>query len=380
MRGCAALFMLACMNKNQGTMDMQVQRRRVLLCAMAAGLSCTAEPALAASEPLVVAPTPRKTATKPEKSRLVLAINNRSALYYLPLTVAEQLGYFADEGLEVEVQDLGSTARVLQALAGGSADVVSGWLDNTLTQQGKGNMLQAFVLQSRAPQIALGLSPRIPLEPQSLVVLRGRRVGIVAPGTPSHTVAYAALARAGLRRDEMGFVSVGTSTSAMAALRAGQIDALCYSDPVMTLLEQRGELRIVADTRSLQGCAQVFGGDMPATALSAAQEFVQKHPHTVQALTDAMVRALKWLHMAGMSDLLRTVPESYFADDRALYLAAYMRMRDTVSSDGLISAEGMQNLQSALFAADPLLRNFRFDLQRSYSNSFALKAKQRFKV
>ncbi len=228
--------------------------------------------------------------------------------------------------------------------------------------------------------MVLGVSLKALPDYKNLQDLRGKRVGIAAPGTPSHLVAHGALAHAGVRLGDMMLVSVGTPAGALAALRAGQIDALCYSDPLMTQLEQKNELRIVADTRSLRGTADIFGGTMPSTCLYAQQEFVEKNPRTIQALTDAIVRALKWLQTAGVSDLMRVVPEAYFAGDRALYLSTFAKMREAISLDSVIPPEGAKTMLNALYAAEPTLRQENIALQRTYTNVYALKAKQRFEA
>ncbi|MFM9981070.1 MAG: ABC transporter substrate-binding protein, partial [Burkholderiales bacterium] len=56
-----------------------------------------------------------------EKQDVHIAIGGKSALYYLPLTLAERLGYFKDEGLNVRISDFPGGSRSLQAVVGGSA-------------------------------------------------------------------------------------------------------------------------------------------------------------------------------------------------------------------------------------------------------------------
>ncbi len=323
-----------------------------------------------------------ETASKLEQRSVAIAVASKTALVYLPLTVAEHMGYFQAQGLDLEVVDAPSLVRAQQMASspGGGADIVSGWLENTLALQTKGQAFSAFVLQGRAPQIVLGVSTKSMRGFRSLMDLRGKKVGIMAPNTPSHTIAHAALSRAGMRLSEMGFVSVGTPGGALAALRAGQIDALCYTDPLITQLELRGDLRVVADTRTLRGTRQVCGGDMPSTCLYAPPEWLQKHPNTAQAVTNAMVHALKWLQTAGVSDLMKIVPESYFDGDRALYLAAFERMRDAVALDGLIPEGGVHHTLNAMQSADPVLRTLNIDPAKCFTNVFAQSAKLRFRV
>ena len=319
---------------------------------------------------------------KLEKRSLSIAVANQAALVYLPLTVAQQLGLFKAEGLDLDVVEAPSLVRAQQmaSAVGGGADIVSGWVENTLALQAKGQAFTAFVLQGRTPQIVLGVSTKSMRNFKSLADLRGKKIGISAPGTPTHTIAYAALSRAGLRLGEMGFVSVGTASGAQAALRAGQIDALCYIDPLVTYLEQRGELRVVADTRTLRGTEQVCGGEMPSTCLYAPPEWLQKHPNTAQAVVNAMVHALKWLQTAGVSDLMKIVPEGYFAGDRAVYLAAFARMREAISLDGMVPPGGVDNTLRAMRNAEPVLRLEAIDPAKCFTNAFAQSAKLRFKV
>jgi hypothetical protein len=95
-----------------------------------------------------------------EKSKLTIAVGGKNLLYYLPLTIAEQRGYFKAEGLDVTIVDFAGGARALQAVVGGSADVVSGAFEHTVNMQHKGQRMRAFVLQGLAPQIVLGVNPR----------------------------------------------------------------------------------------------------------------------------------------------------------------------------------------------------------------------------
>jgi len=95
---------------------------------------------------------------KPEKPKVSIAVGGKAAFYYLPLTIAEQLGYFKDEGLDVEISDFEGGSKALQAVVGGSADVVSGAWENTIDQQPKGLQLQGFALQGRYPMICVALA------------------------------------------------------------------------------------------------------------------------------------------------------------------------------------------------------------------------------
>lgn len=332
----------------------RISRRAVV--AAAVGAACgLAAPALRAQPRL-------------EKPRLTLSVSQKGLLSYLPLTIAEQLGFFRAEGLEVEIIEAAS----------GAADVTCGPFEQVLQMQARGLPTQAFVLQARAPAMALGLSVRALPGASSIADLRGRRIGVPTLGSAGHLVATHALQRAGIGAGEVSFIGVGPALAAATALRGGAVDAICGGEPVMTLLEQRVEVKILADTRTLKGTQALFGGSMPAACLHAPQEFLVKHPNTCQALAHAMVHSLKWLQTAGPRDLLHTVPEAYLLGDRALYLASFEKLRETISPDGLFAADGARTMMRALAEFDPALRADRVDPARSFTNDFARRAKDRY--
>jgi NitT/TauT family transport system substrate-binding protein len=193
-------------------------------------------------------------------------------------------------------------------------------------------------------------------------------------------VANLVLSRAGLKASDVSFVGVGTSAGALAALRSGQIDAMSNTDPVMTMLEQKGEVKIISDTRTLKGTTDVFGGPMPAGCLYAPLDFVQKHPNTCQAMANAIVHALKWLQTAGPSDIIKTVPEGYLLGDRALYLASFNKVREAIALDGLLPEEGAKTALRALASFDPAIKAEKIDLGKTYTNEFARRAKEKYKA
>lgn len=315
-----------------------------------------------------------------EKQKVSIAVGGKNLFYYLPLTIAEQLGYFKDEGLQVEINDFAGGSKALQALVGGSADVVSGAYEHTINMQAKGLPVVAFVVQGRAPQIVLGVSTKTMPDYKSLADLKGKKIGVTAPGSSTNMMADFVLDKAGLKPTDVSFIGVGASAGAVSAVRSGQVDAIANLDPVITMLEQKNEIKVIADTRTLKDTQEIFGGPMPAGTLYAKESFVQNNPKTVQALTNAMVRALHWLQKAGPSDIVKTVPESYLLGDRALYLDAFMKVRQAISPDGIMPDAGPKTALHALQAFEPALASKQIDLSKTYTNAFAKKANAKYKA
>jgi NitT/TauT family transport system substrate-binding protein len=314
-----------------------------------------------------------------EKPKVSIAVGGKNLFYYLPLTVAEQLGYFKDEGLQVEISDFAGGAKALQAMVGGSADVVSGAYEHTINMQAKNQPIVAFVLQGRAPQIVLAVSNKTMPNYKSVADLKGKKIGVTAPGSSTSIMASFVLAKAGVKPTDVSFIGVGAAAGALSALRSGQIDAIANLDPVISMLEQKNEIKTVADTRTLKDTEAVFGGPMPAATLYAPEAFIKKYPNTTQALTNAMVRALKWIQQAGPSDIIKAVPESYLLGDRALYISAFLKVREAMSPDGIFPDAGPATALRTLQAFEPDLASKKIDLSKTYTNEFAKKANAKHK-
>jgi NitT/TauT family transport system substrate-binding protein len=116
-----------------------------------------------------------------EKPNVHIAVGGKVALYYLPLTITERLGYFKDEGLNVRISDFSGGSRSLEAVVGGSADVVAGAYEHTINMQSRKQNFQAFVLSGAAPQITVAISSKLAPKYKSPKDLKGLKVGVSAP-------------------------------------------------------------------------------------------------------------------------------------------------------------------------------------------------------
>ena len=193
-----------------------------------------------------------------------LAVGGKSAIFYLPLSVTERLGYFKDAGLEVEIADVQSGARALQSLVGGSADVAVGTFDHTIQMQAKNQPVVAVVQYGRYPGFVLGTIASKAIAYQGPQSLKGRKIGVTSPGSSTHFMAAYMLVRGGLKADDASFVGTGVTSTAVAAAKRGEIDAIVSSDPMVSLMHSEGLIRIVADTRTPEGTQAVYGGPIRA--------------------------------------------------------------------------------------------------------------------
>ena len=310
--------------------------------------------------------------------RVKIALAASQSLYHLPLTLADQLGYFRQAGIAVVWMSHESGARALSSVLSTQADVLAGSFDHLFVLQQKGQSFQCFVQSGRTPQVSLGVSTRSTVAGRSLMDLRGLRLGVSSLDSSTHWMACQWLLQIGLLPEDVVFVPVGSSPTVIESLRSGAIDALCSPAPVMHWLEQKNEIRLLGEARTLMATRKLMGGLVPGSCLLASSDFLQRHADRVQALSDAVVHALKWLQTAGLTDILKTVPPSHWMGDRAIYLGAFEKLRESYAVDGLIHNEEVLNAWRAHRRVSGGANMGRVLPEKTYTNVFAQKSKLRF--
>lgn len=313
-----------------------------------------------------------------EKPSLTIAVGGQSLIYYLPLTVAHLRGYFKDEGLNAQVVDFAGGSKALQAVVGGSADVVSGAFEHTINLQSKGQFYRAFAQQGQAPMIVLAVSKKTMADYKSPADLKGKKIGVTAPGSSTNMMVSFFLAQHGVKPADVSFVGVGAGAGAITAIRSGQIDAMSNLDPVISTLLHEDAIQVIADTRTLKDTQQIFGGNMPSGCLYASQEFIDKNPNTTQALANAMVRADRWIQSASLDEIANLVPKSYLLGDPELYKLALEGNKPALSPDGMVSADGPQTALNALAEYVPNFKKDEIDVSKIWTNDFVIKANQKY--
>ncbi len=320
-------------------------------------------------------------AQAPEKKKITIAVGGKNLFYYLPLSVAERKGYFKDEGLDVEIPDFAGGAKALQALVGGSADMVSGAYEHTINMAAKKQPIKAVVLQAKFSSIVLLLPRDKAAKYKGPADLKGLKVGVTAPGSSTNMFVNNILARGGLKPTDISVVGVGAGSGAVAAMEKGEIDALSNLDPVITQLESTGKFVPVADSRTEKGMQEIYGGDYHASVIYITDEYIRKYPNTVQAVVNAMVRANRWVARATPQEIVDLMPDAYKGGNPSLYKQGLLKNMIGYSEDGQMSMKAAQNVYKVLKQFEPsvIKAGDSIRLDQTFDNSFAKKAAAKYK-
>jgi NitT/TauT family transport system substrate-binding protein len=305
------------------------------------------------------------------QTKITIAIGGGACLCYLPTVLAKQLGEYEKAGLAVELVDLKGGSDALKAVLGGSADVVSGYFDHCVNLAAKKQELQSFVVYDRYPGLVLVVSPSHNAEIKSIKDLAGKKVGVSAPGSSTDFFLKFLLKKNGVDATGVAVIGVGLGATAVAAMEQGQIDAAVMLDPAVTVLQgSHSDLRILSDTRTQKDNQAVFGGDYPGGALYTTTAWIASHEKETQALANAIVNTLKWIHSHSPEDIMAKMPAEIVGKDKALYLAALKNTIPMYSETGRMDPKGAEAVLAVFSESSPEVAKANIDVSKTYTNKY----------
>jgi sulfonate transport system substrate-binding protein len=311
-------------------------------------------------------------------AKLTIAVGGAGCLCYLPTVLADRLGEYKKQGLDIDFANFKGGSQALTAVIGGSADVVSGYYDHCVNLAAKNQQLTSFVVYDRYPGLVLGVSPRHTAEISSVKDLAGKKVGVTAPGSSTDFFLKYLLAKNGVDPNAVAVIGIGIDATAVAAMEQGTVDAAVMLDPAATLLKGKYPTsKILVDVRTQEDTLAVFGGEYPGGALYARGDWIAKHEKETQGLTNAILATLKWIHSHSAEEIMAMMPEEFVGGDKALYLAALKNSIPMYSTTGRMDPKGAEAVLAVFAQSSPEVAKAKIDLSKTYTNRFVEQASQK---
>jgi NitT/TauT family transport system substrate-binding protein len=294
-----------------------------------------------------------------------IAIGGQAQLIYLPVTLAQELGFYKAAGLNVTLLDFPGGAKALEALMGGSTDVVCGFYDHTIQMAAQGKDLQAFVAMLRYPGLVL-VSPEV----ASIEGLKGKTAGVSAPGSSTHMFLNYLLVKQGMKPDDVSNASIGMSATAVGAVTHNKVDAAVMTDPALAIVrKQMPGLHILADTRTAEGVRSVFGVESyPSAVLYSKTEWVEKNRDTAKLLAGAITKTLSWMRSHTPEEIREKMPASFRTEDSQTDIEVLRTAQAMLSVDGKFTTEAVEVVHKVLSISLESVRNAKIDLSKTYTN------------
>jgi NitT/TauT family transport system substrate-binding protein len=227
------------------------------------------------------------------------------------------------------------------------------------------------VVYDRYPGFALVVSPKQTSAINSIKDLANKKIGVSAPGSSTDFFLKYMLSKNGVDPNSVGVIGVGLGATAIAAMEQGTIDAAIMLDPAVTILQGKNkDLKILSDTRSQKDTLAVFGGEYPGGALYTRAEWIASHEKEVQAMTNAIIATLKWIHSHAPEEIADKMPPNLVGPDKAQYIAALKNTLPMYSETGRMDPKGAAAVLAVFSQSSPEVAKANIDLSKTYTNKY----------
>jgi len=301
------------------------------------------------------------------RQRVSMSLPGPGNLLYLPLYLAPLIGADAAEGLALDLRFVGGGPLAMKQMLDRNSDFSAAGLPAAALQRISGNPVVCIAPLTRVPAYTLLVRQPLNKQVRKISDLRGLVVGVkgYAPGGRSTSQLFTEflLARAGLRVDQVNYVSVGQAfQNQQAALASNTVDALMGDEPFATQLQQSKEAFVLADFHDLKQTRDLLGGLFLNACLTTRADMVAERPELVGKVVRTVARSLAWLAQKPAAEVVSALAIQEAAERETL-LAVMLKHKRIFSPDGRFSAEQMASTERFLHATEPTPAAQAFKLQ-----------------
>jgi len=302
--------------------------------------------------------------------RMTIIVGGADKQIYLPATLAERLGYFRDQGLEVEMQSESSGVSAADVLLAGAAHGVIGAYDHTIDLQAKGKSVQAVVQFTISPGEVELVAARMADRLHGPADFRGRNLGVTGLGSSTSFLTQYLASLHNLKPTDLTLVPVGSGQTFVDALRQGRIDAGMTTEPTASRLLSSGQARLLVDLRTPEATQRALGGLYPFACLYMETHWVSGHREQTQKLANALVKALHFISTHSAAEIAAQLPPEFFAGNRPLYIQSLAQSKSMFTPDGVMPPSGPATVLKVLAAVNSSVRRKAIDLSETYTSEF----------
>lgn len=323
----------------------------VAAAALACGLTLGSTQALAQAKPA-------------QKLRMAIPV---PALVFYPIYVAQDKGFFAEEGIEMEVISTQGDGPDVDALIAGSVQFTASTPNRLMTAYEQGKPLKAVMSMSNKMGIhcfmnkesaeKAGITPDMPFN-EKIKRLKGMTVGGTRPGAFSFVIAVDYAKRAGLvPQKDVKIVGIGGGAQMLAAVENKQVDAGCFASPVVELAVSRG--KSVWFVNNALDEDKAFS-DFLFELVYVLPEYAKQNPETVRKVLRALVKGNEWIMNATPQQHLEVLKKRFEAVDTKVLLDSMANVRAAIVPSGCISPRSLQAAADFMKRVDQLKKDVPF--------------------
>jgi len=314
------------------------------------------------------------TAAAADAPKITIMVGGITKMVYLPAKLAEQLGYFKEEGLNIELQSQPAGVDAENELLAGAVQAVVGFYDHSIDLQSKGKEISAIVIFGQVPGEVELVSSKAP-SIKSMADVKGKTLGVTGLGSSTNFLTQYLAFKHGITSKEYSVLPVGADNTFIAAMKQGRIDAGMTTEPTVSQMLKTGEASVLVDMRTVDGTVKALGGLYPASSLYVQRNWLDSHKPEAAKLARAFVKTLRFIKTHSAAEIADKMPKDYYGNNKPLYVQALQNSLPMYSADGRMPVGGPETVLSVLSGFNPNVKGKKIDLSRTFTNEFVNQVK-----
>ena len=286
--------------------------------------------------------------TTAHAEKISIMVGGAAKIIYLPAKLTEQLGYFKDEGLDVEILSQPAGVDAENELLAGAVQGVVGFYDHTIDLQSKGKEVQALVIFGQVPGEVEMVSTKASATIKSMADVKGKTLGVTGLGSSTSFLTQYLAQRAGVPSTQYTLLPVGADNSFIAAIKQERIDAGTTTEPTVSQLLKMGDAKVLVDMRTIEGTRAALGGTYPGSSFYVQRAWAESHKADATRLAHAFAKTLNFIATHSADEIAAKMPKDYYANNKDLYVAALKASLPMFTKDGKMPADGPETVLKVL--------------------------------
>jgi NitT/TauT family transport system substrate-binding protein len=304
-------------------------------------------------------------------AKVSIMVGGLNKQIYLPFELAERLGYYKDEGLNISLTDEPAGIDATTNMLAGKVDGVGGFYDHTIALQGLGQSAMSVVSMLTTPAEVELCRNDLKGKIKSPADWKGRKLGITGTGSSTDFLTQYLAQKSRVNPTTTHRIAVEAGPTLIAAMEHKNVDCAMTTEPTVSQLLATKKAYILVDTRTAAGAKKWFGGAYPATSLYMMTDYVNKNPKTVQKLVNAYVKTLKWINTHTAAQITDLMPADYYTGTgKAAYIKALDEEKGIYNPTGIMPPAGPAIAAKVLTTFNPAVKGKTIDVSKTFTDKF----------
>jgi NitT/TauT family transport system substrate-binding protein len=285
--------------------------------------------------------------------------------------LAQQLGYYAKAGVNVDLTNEPAGGDATQNMLAGQVDGVGGFYDHNIALQGQGQSTESVISMLQIPGEVEVCRADLKGKVKSPADWKGLSLGITDTGSSTDFLTQYLAKKNGVDPKTTHRIGVQSGATLIGAMAHKNVDCAMTTEPTVSQLLANKQAYVLLDMRSAAGTAKYLGGAYPATSLYMMTDYVNKNPKTVQKLVNAYVKTLKWINTHTAAQITDKMPADYYAGvGKAAYIQALNAEKGIYNPTGLMPPNGPPTNVKVLTTFNPAVQGKTIDISKTFTDTF----------